>query len=197
MSESERSKWYFWNLHENLDEFRRLEPTLMGQVMCTQLSFTDGQPIETASAGSGKRIALHCKWHLRLVYSAIQSEEAFPIGDGSVDLLISNTPPTNPSLRDKQKGYLDSDNSLYPNQLYLYGWVNEGIWEQLKPHLFSTSPNCHADIVLRDSYVFPVKNGFDFVVGPPGSVGITNIEFRVSYSSGERRSNRRNESLAR
>jgi hypothetical protein len=197
MSEAERAKWYFWNLHENLDEFRKLEPTMVGQVMCTQLTLTDGQSMDSEKAGSGKRISLHCKWQLRLVYSALQNEEAFPIGEGSVDLLISNTPPTNPSLQKNQKGYLDSDNSLFPNQLFLYGWVSEGIWDEVKPHLYSSSPTCHTDIMLRDNYVFPVKSGFDFVVGPPGSVGITNLEFRVAYYSGERRTSRRNESSQR
>ncbi len=195
MSESERSKWFFWNLHENLEEFRTLEPTLVGQVMCTQLSFTDGQRMETERIGAEKRATIQCKWHLRLAYSAIQTEETYPIGEGSVDLSICNDPPTNPSLREQQKGYLDSDSSMYPNQLFLYGWVNERIWEELKSHLFNPIPYCHTDLILRDNYLFPVKAGFDFVVGPPGSIGITNMEFRVSYSSGERRTNRRNESL--
>jgi hypothetical protein len=197
MSEAERSKWFFWNLHENLDEFRKLEPALMGQVMCTQLTLTDGQPMETEKSGSEKRISMHCKWHLRLVYSALQNEEAFTIGDGSVELLISNTPPTSPSLQKNQKGYLDSDSSLFPNQLFLYGWLCESIWEEVRPHLYSASPNCHTDIMLRDNYLFPVKSGFDFVVGPPGSVGITNLEFRVAYYSGERRTSRRTETLQR
>jgi hypothetical protein len=197
MSEAERAKWYFWNLHENLDEFRKYEPALIGQVMCTQLTLIDGQSMETVKAESGKRISLHCKWTLRLVYSALQNEEAFPIGDGSVDLLISNTPPTSPSLQKNQKGYLDADSSLFPNQLVLYGWINEGIWDEVRTHLYSASPTCHTDIMLRDNYVFPVKSGFDFVVGPPGSLGITNIEFRVAYYSGERRTARRNEGLQR
>jgi hypothetical protein len=197
MSEAERAKWYFWNLHENLDEFRKLEPTLVGQVMCTQLTLTDGQPMEQAKTETGKRISLNCKWHLRLVYSALQNEEAFSIGEGSVDLLISNMPPVSPSLQKNQKGYLDCDSSLFPNQLFLYGWVSEGIWAEVKPHLYSSSPTCHTDIMLRDNYVFPVKSGFDFVVGPPGSVGITNLEFRVAYYSGERRTSRRSETLQR
>jgi hypothetical protein len=197
MSEVERSKWFFWNLHENLDEFRKLEPTLVGQVMCTQLTLTDGQQMEAAKAGAEKRVSLHCKWHLRLVYSALQNEESFSIGDGSVDLVIANTPPGSPSLQKNQKGYLDSDNSLFPNQLFLYGWINEGIWDEVKTHLYSPSPTCHTDIMLRDNYLFPVKSGFNFVVGPPGAIGITDVEFRVSYYSGERRTSRRNETLQR
>jgi hypothetical protein len=193
MSEAERAKWYFWNLHENLDEFRKLEPSLVGQVMCTQLTVTDGQPMEAEKTGTGKRISIHCKWQLRLVYSALQNEEAFPIGEGAVDLLISDSPPSNPSLQKNQKGYLDADSSMFPNQLFLYGWVSEGVWDEVKSHLYSASPTCQTDIMLRDNYVFPVKSGFDFVVGPPGSVGITNLEFRVAYFSGERRTSRRNE----
>jgi hypothetical protein len=197
MTEIERSKWYFWNLHENLDEFRKLEPTLIGQIMCTQTTVMEGQSMEPDKAVTVKRLALNCKWHLRLVYSAFQNEEVYTIGDGSVDLLVSNTAPTNPSLRKNQKGYLDSDSSLYPNQLFLYGWVSETVWNTLKEHLYSPSPNIQTDILLRDNYVFPVKTGFDFVVGPPGSIGITNLEFRVSSYSGERRTTRRSETLPR
>jgi len=197
MTELERSKWFFWNLHENLEEFRKLEPTLIGQVMCTQTTVTEGQSTEPGKTVMEKRLALVCKWHIRLVYSAYQNEEAYPIGEGSVDLLVSNSPPTNPSLQPGQKGYLDSDNSLYPNQLFLCGWVSEPVWNEMKEHLYSPSPNCQTDILLRDNYIFPVKSGFKFVVGPPGSIGITNMEFRVSSYSGERRTARRSESLPR
>ncbi|RJG06886.1 hypothetical protein D3870_13545 [Noviherbaspirillum cavernae] len=197
MTEAERSKWFFWNLHENLDNFRKLEPTLIGQIMCTQTTVSEGQSMEPNKSVMEKRLALTCKWHIRLVYSAFQNEEAHTIGEGSVDLLVSDSPPLNPSLRKNQKGYLDSDNSLYPNQLFLYGWVSEAVWDELKQHLYSPSPNCQTDILLRDNYVFPVKAGFDFVVGPPGSIGITNLEFRVSSYSGERRTSRRSETLPR
>jgi hypothetical protein len=197
MSEAERSKWFFWNMHENLDEFRKLEPTLIGQVMCAQITLTDGPSMQSEKTGLEKRLALNCKWHLRLLYSTYQNEEAYPIGEGSADLVISNTPPDSPALQKEQKAYLDSDNSLYPNQLFLSGWVSEAIWNEIKNHLYSPSPNCHTDILLRDNCVFPVKAGFDFVVGPPGSIGITNVEFRVSSYSAERRAARRSETLQR
>ncbi|RZI40836.1 hypothetical protein EGT07_21290 [Herbaspirillum sp. HC18] len=191
MTEGERAKWFFWNLHENLNEFRKLEPTLVGQIMCTQLTVTDGLSMATERVGMEKTIALNCRWHLRLAYATYQNEEAYSIGDGLVDLSVSNTLPEQPPLRKKQKGYIDSDNSLYPNQLYLYGWVTEPVWDEIKSHLYQPTPNCHTDLVLRDNCLFPVKPGFGFVAGPPGSVGITNLEFRVSSHSMDRRMNRR------
>lgn len=198
MSEAERSKWFFWNMHENLEEFRRYEPTLIGQVMCTQMSVTEGEQMDAEkTVALEKRLYLNCKWHLRLVSSAFQTEEAYTIGEGPVELLISDTPPTSPMLQKCQRGYLDSDNSRYPNQISLYGWASETMWNEMKHHLYSPSPTCHTDILLRDSYVFPVRSGFDFVVGPPGSIGITNMEFRVSAYSGERRTQRRSETLQR
>ena len=42
-----------------------------------------------------------------------------------------------------------------------------------------------------------VKPGFGFVAGPPGAIGITNLEFCVSSHSADRRNNRRNETLQR
>lgn len=195
MTEGERAKWFFWNLHENLEEFRTLEPTLIGQVMCTQLTVTDGLSMATEKVGMEKKIELNCRWHLRLAYTTYQNEEAYPIGDGSVDLSVSNTMPSHPPLQKNQKGYIDSDSSLYPNQLYLYGWVTEAVWDEIKTHLYTPTPNCHTDLVLRDNCLFPVKAGFGFVAGPPGSVGITNVEFRVSSHSMERRMNRRTETL--
>ncbi|HYD94840.1 MAG TPA: hypothetical protein VEC01_05905 [Noviherbaspirillum sp.] len=195
MTEGERAKWFFWNLHENLDEFRKLEPTLIGQVMCTQLTVTDGLSMATERVGMEKKIALNCRWHLRLAYATYQNEESFSIGEGSVDLSVSNTVPEQPPLQSKQKGYIDADNSLYPNQLYLYGWVTEPVWDEIKPHLYQPTPNCHTDLVLRDNCLFPVKTGFGFVAGPPGAVGITNIEFRVSSHSMDRRTSRRSDSL--
>ncbi len=197
MTEGERAKWFFWNLHENLEEFRKMEPTLIGQVMCTQLTITDGLSMATEKVGSEKQVALTCRWHLRLAFSALQNEETYPIGEGSVDLSISNTAPEQPPLQKNQKAYLDSDNSLFPNQLYLYGWVTEPIWNELKDHLYSPMPNCHTDLLLRDNCVFPVKSGFGFVAGPPGAIGVTNLEFRVSSHSADRRTNRRSESLPR
>lgn len=195
MTEGERAKWFFWNLHENLEEFRKLEPTLIGQIMCTTLTVTDGLSMETEKVGMEKKIALSCRWHLRLAYTSYQNEEAYPIGEGAVDLCVCNTLPEQPQLQKNQKGYIDSDNSLFPNQLYLYGWVTEPVWEAIKPHLYAPTPNCHTDLMLRDNCLFPVKQGFGFVAGPPGAIGITNLEFRVSSHSIERRSNRRTQTL--
>lgn len=197
MSEGERTKWFFWNMHENLDEFRKLEPTLIGQITCTQLCMNDGQSMSGEELGVEKRLSLNCKWHLRLVYSSYQNEEAYPIGDGAADLAIAKTEPTEVALRKNQKAYFDSDSSLYPNQLFLYGWVSQAVWEEIRAHLYSPSPNCHTDLYLRDDCLFPVKPGFDFVGGPPGSIGITNIEFRVSSHTADRRNTRRTESLQR
>lgn len=197
MTEGERTKWFFWNLHENLDEFRKLEPTLIGQIMRTQLTVTEGLSMETEKVGMEKKIALTCRWHLRLAYSSWQNEEVYPVGDGSVALSVTATLPTDPPLQKNQKGYIETDNSLYPNQLYLYGWVTGEVWDAIKDHLYTPIPNCQTDIVLRDDSLFPVKPGFGFVAGPPGSVGLTNLEFLVSSHSVERRSNRRSETLQR
>ena len=197
MTEVERVKWFFWNLHENLDEFRKLEPTLIGQVMSTQTTVTEGQSMEPDTLVMQKRVMLNCKWHIRLVYSAYKNEEVHTVGEGIVDLLVSNSAPTNPALRSHQKGYLDTDNSFYPNLLFLYGWLSEAAWKEIKRHLYSAIPNCQTDILLRDNYIFPVKAGFDFVVGPPGAIGITNLEFQMSSYSGERRTMRRSDSLPR
>jgi hypothetical protein len=197
MTEGERAKWFFWNMHENLEEFRKLEPTLIGQVMCTQLTVTDGLSMATEKFGSEKHIALTCRWHLSLAYSTYQNEEAHLLGEGSLDLAITDTVPVKPPLQKNQKGFIDSDSSMYPNKLFLYGWVTESIWNEVKNHLYSPTPNCHTDVILRDDSLFPVKSGFGFVAGPPGAIGITNIEFRVSSHSAERRMNRRTETLQR
>jgi len=197
MSEGERVKWFFWNLHENLEEFRKLEPTLIGQVMCTTLTVADGLSVATERVGMEKSIALNCRWHLRLAYSTFQNEEAYPIGDGAVDLVVSNTMPQEPPLQSNQKGYIDADNSLYPHQLYIYGWVTEPIWNEIRQHLYSPTPNTQTDLVLRDDSLFPVRQGFKFVAGPPGAIGITNLEFRVASHSAERRTARRSETLQR
>lgn len=198
MSEAERSKWFFWNIHENLNEFRKYDPILIGQVMSTQMTVIEvkpeGAPEKTMLE---KRLSLNCKWHLRLAYSAYQNGETYQIGDGAVELMIADATPSDQLLQKDQKGYFESDSSLYPNQLFLCGWISEAIWNEVKDHLYSSSPSCHTDILMRDSHLFPVKSGFDFVVGPPGSIGITNMEFRMTSSSGERRTARRSETLQR
>ena len=51
MSDLERTKWLFWNMHENLDELRTLEPALIGQIIRTQMTVSDGQSIWTEHGG--------------------------------------------------------------------------------------------------------------------------------------------------
>ena len=180
MGEGERTKWLFWNLHERLDELRALEPVLIGQIVRTQLTVSDGQSMWTEKWGLEKRIELSCKWQLLLKDSVYPREDAYTISDGWIDLYVGKSPPQHPALQSQQKGYLDADSALYPNQLFLYGWITDGLWEELKPQLGNASANCHTDIFLRDNFLFPVKPGLNFVTGPVGSIGITNMEFRVS-----------------
>jgi hypothetical protein len=42
MSEAERCRWLFWNLHENLDELRLMEPILSARVTGAQFTVVDG-----------------------------------------------------------------------------------------------------------------------------------------------------------
>lgn len=193
MSDGERAKWLFWNLHENLDAVRKLEPTLVGQVMSTQLTVSDGQSMWTDTRGLEKRIELSCKWHMLLTYSVYQNEKSYDIGEGWVDLFIGDKPPAHPTLLENQKGYLDADSSLFPNQLFLCGWITEQIWQEIKPQLYNANPTCRTDILLLDNFMFPIKSGFDFVTGPAGSIGITNLEFRIFSHPTERRMTRRGE----
>lgn len=180
MSDLERTKWLFWNMHENLDELRTLEPALIGQIIRTQMTVSDGQSIWTEHGGLEKRIELQCKWQLTLRDGTFQNDEMFPLTSGWIDLFVCKAPPPHPALQDKQKGFLDADSALYPNQLFLYGWITEGVWQEIKPQLYNASPNCHTDLFLRDDFLFPVKSGHDFVSGPVASIGITNMEFRTS-----------------
>lgn len=180
MQAHERTKWLFWNLHENLDAIRLLEPVLVGQIIRTQLTISDGQSMWTQNYGLEKRVELSCKWQLLLRPTAFEKEQSFTISDGWVDLFIGDMPPQHPPLRAGQKGYLDLDSPLYPNQLFLYGWITDGVWQEIKFPLLNAQSNAHADIFLRDNFLFPVKPSLDFLTGPPGSVGMTNIEFRSS-----------------
>lgn len=180
MAESERTKWFFWNMHENLEELRKLEPALIGQIIRTQLTVSDGQSMWTEKCGLEKRIELSCKWQLLLKHDLYQKEETLSINDGWIDLYVGKSPPPHPTLQDRQKGYLDSDSPLYPNQVFLYGWITEGVWDEIKPQLYNASANCHTDIFIRDNFLFPIKSSLDFVSGPSGAIGITNMEFRVS-----------------
>lgn len=180
MSDSERTKWLFWNIHERLEELRVMEPVLIGQIVRTQLTVSDGQSMWTEKWGLEKRIELSCKWQLLLKDNLYQKEEAYTINEGWIDLYVGKSPPPHPALQEQQKGYLDADSPLYPNQLFLYGWISDGLWEEIKPQLNNASANCQTDIFLRDNFLFPVKPGLNFVTGPAGSIGITNMEFRVS-----------------
>jgi len=180
MSEAEAAKWFIWNLHENLDELRKLEPTLAGHVISSQLTVCDGRSMWPECSGLEKRIEFHCNWHLTLKYPAYQNEQTYQLGEGWIDLFVGPRPPPHPVLAQEQKGYLHADSPLYPNQLFMYGWISAAVWEEIKPQLYQPHTDCQTDIFLRDSFLFPVKSGFDFVTGPPGAVGITNIEIRIS-----------------
>lgn len=193
MSDNERVKWLFWNVHENLDAIRKLEPTLIGQVLSTQLTVSDGQSMWTEKSGLEKRVELNCKWHLLLCYPPYQNEEAYEVGEGWVNLFVGDTQPSHPTLQKNQKGYLHADSSLFPNQLFLHGWITESIWQEIKPQLYTTNPTCRTDILLLDNFMFPVKNGLDFVTGPAGSIGLTNLELRTFSHPTERRMKRRDE----
>jgi hypothetical protein len=197
MTDGERAKWLFWNLHENLDEIRQMEPTLVGQVMSTQLTVSDGQSMWTETRGLEKRLELRCKWHLILSHPGVQNDTTYELGEGWVNLFVGDTPPAHPVLQENQKGYLDADHSLYPNQLFLDGWITEGVWREIKPQLYNGNPACRTDILLLDNYMYPVKKGFDFVSGPAGSLGLTNIELRSFSHPAERRMTRRGEPRSR
>lgn len=191
MSEGERTKWLFWNLHENLDAVRKMEPTLIGHVTATQLTVSDGQSVWEDRVCLEKRIELNCKWSLQLTYSVYQDEKSFEVGEGWVDLVVSDKPPSHPILSKNQKAYLDADNGLYPNQLFMYGWITEDAWKEIRPQVYNANPTCRTDIMLLDSFLYPVKPGFDFVTGPAGSIGISNFEFRIFSHPTERRLTRR------
>jgi hypothetical protein len=130
--------------------------------------------------GLEKRAEFSCKWQLLLKPSRYENEQTYSINDGWIDLSIGDGPPPHPALQSGQKGYLDSDSALYPNQLFLYGWVSEAVWQEIKPQLYNASANCHTDIYLRDNFLFPVKPCLGFLTGPAGALGITNLEFRTS-----------------
>ncbi len=192
MTEAERCKWLFWNLHENLDEARLFEPSLQARVTSMQFTVLDGSTL----VGDGKlekRLDLACKWTLELKYPGYPDEISHSLGDGWVNLVIAEQPPAYMSVHEGQKAYLDADHGTYPNQLYLEGWVTNGVWQEMGSHLANPNPTCRTDVVLLDNVLFPVKNGFDFVLGPPGSIGVVNMEFRAFSHPTERRAFRRGE----
>ena len=192
MTEAERCKWLFWNLHENMDEIRLMEPTLQGRVTSMQFTVQDGSDL-LGDSRLQKRLDLSCKWNVQLTYPGYQDEINHVIGDGWINLVIADRAPAFPALREGQKAYLDADHSMYPNQLFLEGWITDGVWQEMRSHLCTANPTCRTDVVLLDNVLFPVKKGFDFVAGPPGSIGVINMEFRAFSHPTERRLHRRGE----
>ena len=197
MSDVERCRWLFWNLHENLEYIRSMEPTLQGRV--TSLQFTVLDSSSTISEGEitevvlEKRLDLSCHWLLSLTYPTYPDEITHGVGDGWINLNIADQAPTHLLVHDGQRAYLDADHTTYPNQLFLEGWISNQIWREMRPHLWNANPTCRTDVVLLDNVLFPVKQGFDFVQGPAGSIGVMNIEFRAFSHPTERRSFRRGE----
>ncbi len=192
MSDAERCKWLFWNLQENLDEIRLMEPTLQARVTSTQFTVVDGSALSGHGAME-KRLDLACKWTLELSYPGYPEEITHSMGDGWVNLVVAEQAPAYLTLAGGQKAYLDADHSSYPNQLYLEGWVTNGVWQEMRQHLSNPNPTCRTDVVLLDNVLFPVRSGFDFVQGPPGAIGVVNMEFRAFSHPTERRMGRRNE----
>jgi hypothetical protein len=197
MSEVERTKWLFWNLHEKLDDIRLLEPTLVAQVTSTQASVCDAQPGRGDVDMLDKRLELSCRWSLHLSFAGMQNETSYEIGEGWINLAIGTAPPAYPVLHKNQKAYLNADHTLFPNQMTLDGWITEGVWQEIKPHLYSPNPTCRTEVILLDNFMFPVRKGFDFVIGPAGSIGVTNMEFRTFSHPTDRRMTRRGESRLR
>ncbi len=192
MSDAERCKWLFWNLHQNLDELRLMEPTLQARVTSTQFTVVDGSPL-SAHAEPEKRLDLACKWTLELSYPGYPEVITHSIGDGWVNLVVAEQPPAYLTLANGQKAYLDADHGTYPNQLYLEGWVTNAVWQAMREPLSTPNPTCRTDVVLLDNMLFPVRSGFDFVQGPPGAIGVVNMEFRAFSHPTERRMGRRGE----
>lgn len=192
MSDGERCKWLFWNLHENLDNIRAMEPTLQARVTSLQFTALDSSGIPGESA-LDKRLDLSCQWLMGLTYPGYRDEITHTVGDGWINLVIADQAPAYLMVHDRQRAYLDADHTTYPNQLFLEGWITDRIWQEMRPHLWNANPTCRTDVVLLDNVLFPVRQGFDFVQGPAGSVGVMNIEFRAFSHPTERRSFRRGE----
>ena len=196
MSEMERCKWLFWNLHDNLDELRPMEPTLSARVTGAQFTVVDGSRL-LGNGDMEKRLDLSCRWSLALSYPGCEDEILYAVGDGWINLVIAHQAPAYLNVREGQKAYLDADHSTYPNQIYLDGWITPGVWQEMGPHLSNSNPTCRTDIVLRDNVLFPVKKGFDFVQGPPASIGVVTMEFRAFLHPIERRASRRTQTGSR
>ncbi len=192
MSDAERCKWLFWNLHENLDQIRPMEPTLQARVTSMQYTVIDSSPL-SGNDTLDKRLDLACKWTLELSYPGYPEVITHAVGDGWVNLFVAPQPPPYLTVANGQKAYLDADHTSYPNQLYLEGWITDGVWQEMRHHIGNPNPTCRTDVVLLDNVLFPVKSGFDFVSGPPGAIGVVNLEFRAFSHPTERRMIRRGE----
>ena len=190
MSEAERCRWLFWNLHENLDELRLMEPILSARVTGAQFTVVDGSRL-LGNGDMEKRLDLSCRWSLALSYSGYEDEILHAVGDGWINLVIAHQAPAYLTLREGQKAYLDTDHSTYPNQIYLEGWITPGVWQEIGSYMSNPNPTCRTDVVLTDNVLFPVKKAFDFVQGPPASIGVVTMEFRAFSHPIERRSSRR------
>ncbi len=197
MSNAERCKWLFWNLHENLEHIRSMEPTLQGRVTSLQFTVLDSSSTIGQDAATEitleKRLDLSCQWLLGLTYPSYPDEITHTVGDGWINLSIADQAPRHLLVHDGQRAYLDADHTTYPNQLFLEGWISNQIWQEMRPHLWNANPTCRTDVVLLDNVLFPVRQGFDFVQGPAGSIGVMNIEIRAFSHPTERRSFRRGE----
>lgn len=134
-----------------------------------------------------------CGWHLQLTYPGSQDEISHAIGNGWINLAIAQALPPYPFLGQGQKAFLDADHSVYPSQLFLDGWISEQVWHELRVHFCTANPTCRTDVVLQDNGLFPIKPLFDFVRGPPGAIGVMNMEFRAYSHPTERRLHRRSE----
>jgi len=196
LSEAERCKWLFWNLHENLEGIRPMEPSLQARITSMQFTVHNGAA-SAAGEPLEKHLDLSCKWWLALHYPGLPDEMMYPIGEGWVHLQIANQVPAYLGLRGGQQAYLEADHLSYPNLLYLDGWILPEVWQEMRPHLSNPNPNCRSDIVLLDNVLFPVKTGFDFVVGPPASIGVMSMELRAFSHPTERRMSRRGEPYRR
>lgn len=192
MSDAERCKWLFWNLHENLDAIRQMEPALQARISSMQHSVMDvtQRPDQIAL---NRRVDLACRWTMELSFPGHPEEVTYPIGDGWVNLVIAHEAPAYLHVATGQKAYLDADHTTYPNQIYLEGWISDQLWQDVRSHLSNPNPSCRTDVVLLDSALFPVRRDFDFVAGPPGAIGVVSLEFRAFSHPAERRMVRRSE----
>jgi hypothetical protein len=192
MSDVDRCKWLFWNIHENLEAVRQMEPALQARINSMQYSVMD-ETLLADQAALNKRLDLSCRWTMELSFPGYPEEVTYPIGDGWINLVIASEAPAYLHVATGQKAYLDADHTTYPNQIYLEGWISDHLWQDIRTHLANPNPSCRTDVVLLDSTLFPVRRDFEFVAGPPGAIGVTNIEFRAFSHPTERRMVRRAE----